>query len=302
MPAFARCPRCQATVSLPDRPVSKTCCPRCKTIFPVRHAPSGPNEESTPQPDYRPVGRNPTKPAVNPPHPSRPAERVRITCPGCRSNIHMPLSMMGKRISCPKCHHAFEAVREAVKEESPIAFRKDQVSSQTEMPSARPVDPPPRHSQMDEPRPTAPTEYAELDDREEISVSNKRYSENTLVPGEQVVYYGELHWMIFVPGVILIPLCGVGLLVLLMAWLRKITNEFTVTNKRVLMKTGIISRRTLEMNLAKIENIQVDQGIFGRLFDYGTVTVVGTGGTKEPFRYLARPLEMRRAVQNQSYK
>ena len=60
--------------------------------------------------------------------------------------------------------------------------------------------------------------------------------------------------------------------------------------------TGLISRRTLEMNLEKVETIKVDQGIFGRILGFGTVTVVGTGGTKEAFKWMAEPLAFRRAV------
>lgn len=60
-----------------------------------------------------------------------------------------------------------------------------------------------------------------------------------------------------------------------------------VTNKRVIIKTGLISRRTVELNLAKIENIAVDQGMWGRMMGFGKETVVGTGGTREAFTFLS---------------
>ena len=67
--------------------------------------------------------------------------------------------------------------------------------------------------------------------------------------------------------------------------------------QRVIIKVGLLHRRTLEMLLIKVEAISVDQSIAGRIFGYGTIVVVGTGGTREAFENIASPLEFRRAVQ-----
>ncbi len=75
------------------------------------------------------------------------------------------------------------------------------------------------------------------------------------------------------------------------------TSELLITNRRVLIKVGLISRRTTEMFINKIESIAVDQGIFGRLCDFGTVTIRGTGGSSEPFAMIGHPLEFRNHVQ-----
>ena len=115
------------------------------------------------------------------------------------------------------------------------------------------------------------------------------------------MYCCRIHWAIFVPGNILLPVCGIGFISLVLACIARRSTELAVTNKRVVIKAGLISRRTIEMNLAKIENIQVDRGIFGPIFGYGKVTVVGTGGTREPFCFIADPLEFRKAVQAQSH-
>ncbi len=72
------------------------------------------------------------------------------------------------------------------------------------------------------------------------------------------------------------------------------TSEFVITNKRVVVKIGLIWRRTLEMNLSRVETVNVDQSILGRLLDYGTITIIGTGGTRESFRSISKPLEFRR--------
>ena len=75
-----------------------------------------------------------------------------------------------------------------------------------------------------------------------------------------------------------------------------LTTEFAVTDKRVIAKTGWLRRHTLEMLLQKIESVAVNQNILGRLLDFGTVTVVGTGGTKEGFPALQSPFQLRKEI------
>lgn len=93
---------------------------------------------------------------------------------------------------------------------------------------------------------------------------------------------------------------AVGLLMALPRWVESRTSEFGVTDKRVVVKVGLVRRRTLELLLRQIEAISVEQTVPGRLFNYGTVSLSGTGGVKESFRAIARPLEFRRAIQAQS--
>jgi len=140
------------------------------------------------------------------------------------------------------------------------------------------------------------------------------YVESNLLPNEQVVYRARLHWIIYaLPAfvfiiAVLVALSGGGLiagavigaiavLLFLPPWIRSSSSEFAITNKRVLIKVGLIRRHSLELLLQKIEGIGVDQGISGRIFGYGTITVSGTGGTKEAFRMISDPLEFRRQVQ-----
>jgi uncharacterized membrane protein YdbT with pleckstrin-like domain len=77
------------------------------------------------------------------------------------------------------------------------------------------------------------------------------------------------------------------------------TSEFAITNKRVLIKTGWIRRYSLETLLTKVESIRVDQSVLGRMLDYGTVIINGTGGSKESFHKIAEPMMFRRRVQDQ---
>jgi uncharacterized membrane protein YdbT with pleckstrin-like domain len=116
------------------------------------------------------------------------------------------------------------------------------------------------------------------------------YVDSTLLDGESVVYETELHWIIF--------LSLRGIFTLFIAPLvDRWTSEFAITSKRIVIKVGLISRHTVEMNLSKIESVNVDQGIMGRILGYGTITVIGTGGTRESFQNIANPVEFRRQFQ-----
>ncbi|HMD74699.1 MAG TPA: PH domain-containing protein [Steroidobacteraceae bacterium] len=140
------------------------------------------------------------------------------------------------------------------------------------------------------------------------------YVEENLLPNEQVTYRAKLHGIIygfpaavFAIAILVVVLGGgpiagsaiavVGAVLLLPPWIRSTSSEFAVTNKRVLIKVGLIRRHSLELLLQKIEGIGVDQGILGRVLGFGTIIVSGVGGTKEAFRMISNPLEFRRQVQ-----
>jgi uncharacterized membrane protein YdbT with pleckstrin-like domain len=91
---------------------------------------------------------------------------------------------------------------------------------------------------------------------------------------------------------------GVGLLILVTAIVRRQSSDFAVTNKRVMMKTGVFSARSVELLLGKVEAIAVHQSLRGRIFGYGDIVVTGSGGTEEAFSGIQAPLELRRAVQS----
>ncbi|HEX4160423.1 MAG TPA: PH domain-containing protein [Rhizomicrobium sp.] len=150
------------------------------------------------------------------------------------------------------------------------------------------------------------------------------YVERVLQPGETVRYEGTLHWIIFLPAFVLLAFGIVGLAVmvvepgtgrganifsiivglaflfgvlhLISAWIRRMATEIAVTNHRIIYKTGLISRRTVEMNMDKVESVDVTQDIFGRLLDYGTVTIRGTGAGLEPLVTINSPIALRNAI------
>lgn len=143
------------------------------------------------------------------------------------------------------------------------------------------------------------------------------YVENNLMSGERIVYQAKLHWVEFLWPIIWLVVAvlffasggdtaGAGGLFILLAVLTGIasfinysTSEFGITNKRVIVKVGLIRRKSLEVLLSKVESIQVNQGILGRILGYGSIVVIGTGGTKDPFHKISNPLEFRRKTQEQ---
>jgi uncharacterized membrane protein YdbT with pleckstrin-like domain len=90
-----------------------------------------------------------------------------------------------------------------------------------------------------------------------------------------------------------------GAMFFCIGFLKRNATEMAVTNKRVIVKTGIVDRRTIELLLPRIESIAVEEPVLGRVLGYGTVIVRGTGGTPEVFSQIARPLEFREQVQRQ---
>lgn len=148
------------------------------------------------------------------------------------------------------------------------------------------------------------------------------YVEKHLIPNETVLYVTRLSWIVYLRAVLFFlagiavvlgsttspdsadvfyPVAGVlflaGLTLFLLAFIRRRSSEFAVTNKRVIIKVGLLSRRSIELLLTKVEAITVDQTLLGRIFGYGSITIIGTGGTKEPFHLIGDPLEFRRQSQ-----
>lgn len=144
------------------------------------------------------------------------------------------------------------------------------------------------------------------------------YVDQHLLAGETVTYRTRLHWNVYVlPGLavalLLIPLTvlalgtatqwlaalpvAAGLGVLAVPYLKRRSSEFAVTNKRVIIKLGVLTTRSVELLLPKIEGITVTQTVGGRVFGYGGIVVIGTGGTQEPFNGIQNPLDFRQAVQ-----
>jgi uncharacterized membrane protein YdbT with pleckstrin-like domain len=145
------------------------------------------------------------------------------------------------------------------------------------------------------------------------------YIDRNLLEGERVVFRTRVHWMLFVAPflftvVVFLPAAwflangpwsnftwvplGLGVLLLLVAFIKRQSSDFAVTNKRVMMKTGVFNTRSIELLLSKIEAIAVEQSFGGRILGYGDIVVTGSGGTRETFPQIQSPLEFRRAVQS----
>jgi uncharacterized membrane protein YdbT with pleckstrin-like domain len=156
------------------------------------------------------------------------------------------------------------------------------------------------------------------------------YYTKVLLPDEELRVVGRLHWAIYLKGWIclLVALAAgidffylrssngdssndsislvlevvggffllIGLFMLLSAWGRRTTTEIVVTDRRILFKEGFVRRRTMEMNMNKVETVDVVQSIPGRIFNYGTILIRGTGSSYEPLRLIGDPLALRNAI------
>ncbi|BCB25950.1 membrane protein [Sulfurimicrobium lacus] len=148
------------------------------------------------------------------------------------------------------------------------------------------------------------------------------YVDAVLAEGERIVYRASIsHWKYFLSYLVgslfvlsalgayiatentagaalamIALLLAAGLALILSAVVRRQTTELVLTDRRIITKRGLVSRDTVEINLNKVESLHVNQGLMGRILNYGDVTVVGTGASLEPLRGIARPLELRKKL------
>ncbi len=130
------------------------------------------------------------------------------------------------------------------------------------------------------------------------------YIAESLSAGEEVSALFKLHWVARIPLAIWlllgIPTFGITLVIALYEYLRVRHIEQGVTNKRVIFKTGIISRKSEEMKLASVETVEIDQGIFGRILGYGSIKVTGRGTSDVLFRLVDDPMAVKRQIESVS--
>ncbi|TAK47447.1 MAG: PH domain-containing protein [Xanthobacteraceae bacterium] len=150
-----------------------------------------------------------------------------------------------------------------------------------------------------------------------------RYIEEILQPGEKLLYSTTVHWIVYLPGILgwvaalaalaigystengtlkvlamalAIVLALYGAAMVLRGWFRRWTTEFDVTDRRIVHKAGFVRRRTMEMNMDKVESVDVIQSILGRMLNYGEVVVRGVGESWEPILTIGSPLEFRNHI------
>jgi uncharacterized membrane protein YdbT with pleckstrin-like domain len=147
------------------------------------------------------------------------------------------------------------------------------------------------------------------------------YVQSVLQPGEQVRHTAKLHWIMYWPGLLFLlaaiaafvlaysatrggtlwtylagVLAVVALGFLFREWFVQWTTEIALTDRRIIYKEGFVRRSTVEMHMDKVESVDVEQTIIGRLLDYGTVTVKGVGTGFEPLKMIAAPLDLRNHI------
>jgi uncharacterized membrane protein YdbT with pleckstrin-like domain len=124
------------------------------------------------------------------------------------------------------------------------------------------------------------------------------YIDDSLVDGEQLVHRARMSWWsqswLILLGLVTLIAFGLGLVFLIWAAINVRSTEVAITNRRVIAKTGFIRRHTVEINLDKIEALKVEQGLMGRVLNYGTIFMSGAGTSVAPLRNMADPLVFRR--------
>lgn len=150
-----------------------------------------------------------------------------------------------------------------------------------------------------------------------------RYIDDILQPGEKVLYSTNAHWIFFLPAILgwivaAAFFVGSGMVVgenlmlvclslaaisavfalykTMTAWFHRWITETDVTNLRVVHKTGFIKRQTFEMSLDKVESVDVNQSILGRILNYGNVSIFGVGEGNKTIDNIASPLEFRNHI------
>jgi len=123
------------------------------------------------------------------------------------------------------------------------------------------------------------------------------YIDQSLAQGETIVHRAHVSWwsqfwLVFLG--ILTAVVLVGFVFLAMAWIRVHSTEIAITNRRIIAKFGFVQRRTIEININQVEALRVDQGFWGRLLNFGTIIISGTGSSLEPAPDIADPLVFRR--------
>ena len=147
------------------------------------------------------------------------------------------------------------------------------------------------------------------------------YVSQVIQPGEQLRHIARIHWVVYLPGIVLAvaalvmfgyseaamggkmfwktgaALCGLAAAYFLgREWFTWWTTEIAVTNHRIIFKTGLVRRHTNEMNMQKVESVKVDQSVLGRILNYGDVVIIGTGEGQEQLKSVAAPVDLRNHI------
>lgn len=128
------------------------------------------------------------------------------------------------------------------------------------------------------------------------------YINDSLSNGEEVKELFKLHWFSKIPmiawAILAIPTLGITLLLVIWEWLKLRSIEQGITNKRVILKKGIISRKSEEMKITSIETVEIIQGVFGRIFGFGTIRVTGRGISDLIFKNIDDPMDVKRKIES----
>ncbi|HLW68009.1 MAG TPA: PH domain-containing protein [Gemmataceae bacterium] len=230
---------------------------------------------------------------------------IAISCPRCAANLKAPDAAKGKTLSCPKC--------------GSIVIVPASGSAQVK---ASLASPPPLSSPKQDPDGFSPLAPAET----ELGIAVTEYITQHLMPGERLMAVTHMHRMIIAlpamaivigllmcaglfaaqrgfeficVGCIGMAIIVVGSIALLIRVVQRLTTEFSCTDKRILIKSGLLTTQLREMPLGKVEALSMEQSLFGKLFGYGTLVFKGSGGTRRECSHIEAPFDFYKRVQEQ---
>jgi uncharacterized membrane protein YdbT with pleckstrin-like domain len=123
------------------------------------------------------------------------------------------------------------------------------------------------------------------------------YIDDSLIEGEVLVHRARVSWWsqfgLVLLGILTLVLV-VGVIFLIWAWVRVRSTELAITSRRIIAKFGFVKRHTVEINLEKVESLKVEQGVWGRFLNFGTIFISGSGSSVAPIPNIADPLVFRR--------
>lgn len=243
---------------------------------------------------------------------------IRFPCPNCSREMKVEEKHAGKRARCPKCAASF-TVPEAGVELFKVA-PLDRIPWQEELAERIPPAPPPvvlPHAE--------PDDFASSVTHSELPTVVSSYIRQNLMSGERLVAITRIHPMtLLFPAVFTVfflslgligiaigreiglplvviggPMTVAGAILLVAQMIACLCTEFSCTDRRILIKSGLITTRLREMPLAKVEALLMEQGLFGKIFGYGTLIFKGSGGTRRECGNIEAPFDFYRKVQEQ---
>lgn len=231
---------------------------------------------------------------------------ISVRCNSCGIWLTAPAEAAGRRVHCPKCGTLAKL---------PTAPGTPPTIDSTSKTGFEFQARPSRHERA------LPSDTGK---RREVDTGGSTYISRNLMAGEHLVCVTRIHPLVIVPHAILsgygllagsigfligdgaavigaggMLIFGLGSLAVLALLIERMTTEYACTDRRICIRSGVLTKKLREMPLSKVEALLLEQSLFGRLFGYGTLVFNGSGGTRRMCKNIEGPVDFHRQVQEQ---